>query len=131
LRDIPAELDKMRNAKLVLALKQRDLTLLTLMLPGALQPPVDKMRTALSQLLHKNTEAFKTQYAEAEAEFYQALDKRQKIEAFTRKVERDIVPPSYLYAAQLMEIEKYSKTKSSLWPELHSYMDMMEKGDAR
>ena len=127
LSDIAEELNKMKNPKLVMMLKQRDLALLRLMLPGDLQSAVDKIRTTLSLLDHKKTNEFKTRYAAAELEFYDALEKRQKIESFVGKIERDRVPPSLLYAPQLSEIDEYARNRRLLWPQLHSYLDSEEK----
>lgn len=128
LRDLGDEMEKMADPEVVLKTEQRDLALLMLMLPGELQSPVEKIRRALSSLREKQQpENFKKKYSLAEREFYDALDKRQKIEAFITRIERSVVPPSYLYAPQLSQIDRYRVIKGRLCPELHSFMDTTEK----
>jgi hypothetical protein len=127
LREIVDEIRKMADPQLVVRIKQRDLSLLMLMLPDELQLPIDAMRRTLSLLLQKQPEKFKEKYAIAEGDFYDALDRRQKIEAYVSKIERSVVPPSYLYAPQLLEVDRYNKMKGSLWPKLQSFMNKTEK----
>ena len=131
LRDVADEMVKMADPKLVIKGKQRDLSLLMLMLPGELQAPVQRIRRSLSLLVEKQPEKFKEKYALAEGEFYDALDKRQRIEAFIGKVERSFVPPSYLYAPQLLEIDRHTRMRGCLWPKLQSFMDSNAKGVVR
>jgi hypothetical protein len=127
LREIVDEIRKMADPQLVVRIKQRDLSLLMLMLPDELQLPIDAMRRTLSLLLQKQPEKFKEKYAIAEGDFYDALDRRQKIEAYVSKIERSVVPPSYVYPPQLLEVDRYNKMKGSLWPKLQSFMNKTEK----
>jgi len=127
LRDIADELGKMENPKLVIVAKQRDFALLMMMMPDGLQEPLGRMRSALSLLVREQPDAFKKNMAAAEADFYNALDKKQRIEAFVGKIERSVVPPALLYAPQLGEIDRGLRARRRLWPRLHSFLDSKEK----
>ena len=127
LSDLPDEWGKMKSPEMVFKRKQRDMALLAMMLPSALQSPLNKMREAMTFVERKKPEAFKKQLSAAESDFYRALDRRQQIEAYIDGVERSRVPPSYLYAPQLREIGVAGRKRKCLCPGLRSYMDAKEK----
>lgn len=117
---------EIENYNTVIRSKEIDFARLAFSLPSPLQPGIIKIKELLEMLRSGITTNFEKQYNQAKQEFYNGLEKMNKLEGYLVTIELEALPASWQYHRELDELEKWNSKHKKRWPALTEYLDSIE-----
>lgn len=125
--ELQSKQKEIENFSAVIRSKELDFARLAFSTPSILQPGILKIRESLEMLRMGTIRNFESSYKQAKQEFYNGIDRMNKLETYLAKTERDSLPASWKYRYELEEMKKWDKKRKKRWPSLTKYMDKLEK----
>ena len=122
-----AKKKEIENFNTIIEMKELDFSRLIFAAPLPFHSSLTKMKIALLTLRTNSYDDFKQKYMKAKQEFYDEIERFNKIELYVKKTELKYAPESWRYKTELEELAKWHKKHKTEWPALTKYLNQWEK----